>query len=178
VEPKLGPLGTSAIYWPIVPDPGDCEDGEFGGMNGRETEVLGENLPRRHLSTTNPTWPDPGLNPGRRGGKPATNRFSYGAAKSQTSRLARRFQILVYHKFFLKLQFLLCSYISLKLLNDFIHNLGRVFKLPTYIALFLRQNYDNILKSSSFRCGKMNEGLLSALFAVYFAFTKYSKTWL
>jgi hypothetical protein len=34
------------------------------------------------LSTTNPTWPDPGLNPGRRGGKPATNRFSYGAAMS------------------------------------------------------------------------------------------------
>jgi hypothetical protein len=31
------------------------------------------------LSTTNPTWPDPGLNPGRRGRKPATNRFSYGA---------------------------------------------------------------------------------------------------
>jgi hypothetical protein len=28
------------------------------------------------LSTTNPTWPDPGLNPGRRGGKPVTNRFS------------------------------------------------------------------------------------------------------
>jgi hypothetical protein len=32
------------------------------------------------LSTTNPTWPDPGLNSGRRGGKPASNRFSYGAA--------------------------------------------------------------------------------------------------
>jgi hypothetical protein len=32
------------------------------------------------LSTTNPTWPDPGANPGRRGGKPATNRLSYGAA--------------------------------------------------------------------------------------------------
>jgi hypothetical protein len=31
VESKLGPLGTSAI----VPAPGDCEDGEFGGMNGR-----------------------------------------------------------------------------------------------------------------------------------------------
>jgi hypothetical protein len=30
--------------------------------------------------TTNPTWPDPGSNPGLRGGKPATNRFSYGAA--------------------------------------------------------------------------------------------------
>jgi hypothetical protein len=31
VESKLGPLGTSAIYWPIVPAPG----GEFGGINGR-----------------------------------------------------------------------------------------------------------------------------------------------
>jgi hypothetical protein len=45
-----------------------------------ETEVLGENLPRSHLSTTYPTWLDPGSNPGRRGGKPATNRLSYGAA--------------------------------------------------------------------------------------------------
>jgi hypothetical protein len=32
------------------------------------------------LSTTNPTWSDPGSNPGRRGGKPETNRLSYGAA--------------------------------------------------------------------------------------------------
>jgi hypothetical protein len=46
-----------------------------------ETEVLGENLPQRHFCPSqNPTWPDPGLNPGRRGGKPATNRLSYGAA--------------------------------------------------------------------------------------------------
>jgi hypothetical protein len=47
-----------------------------------ETEVLGENLPQRHICPSqNLTWPDPGLNPGRRGGKPATNRLSYGAAK-------------------------------------------------------------------------------------------------
>jgi hypothetical protein len=40
-----------------------------------ETEVLGENLSQRHFCTSqNPTWPDPGLNAGRRGGKPATNR--------------------------------------------------------------------------------------------------------
>jgi hypothetical protein len=48
-----------------------------------ETEVLlGENLPQhRHFCPSqNPTWPDPGLNPGRRGGKPATNRLNYGAA--------------------------------------------------------------------------------------------------
>jgi hypothetical protein len=45
-----------------------------------ETEVLGENLPQGHFCPSqNPTWPDPGLNPGRRGGKPATNRLSYEA---------------------------------------------------------------------------------------------------
>jgi hypothetical protein len=46
-----------------------------------ETEVLGEILPPRHFCPSQyPTWPDPGLNPGRRLGKPATNRLSYGAA--------------------------------------------------------------------------------------------------
>jgi hypothetical protein len=46
-----------------------------------EIEVLGENLPQHHFCPSqNPTWPDPGLNPGRRCGKPATNRLSYGAA--------------------------------------------------------------------------------------------------
>jgi hypothetical protein len=29
---QLGPLGTSATDWPIVPAPGDYDDGEFGGM--------------------------------------------------------------------------------------------------------------------------------------------------
>jgi hypothetical protein len=32
VESKLGPLGTSATEWSIVPAPGDYDDGEFGGM--------------------------------------------------------------------------------------------------------------------------------------------------
>jgi hypothetical protein len=32
VETKLGPLGMSATHWPIVPAPGDCEDGAVGGM--------------------------------------------------------------------------------------------------------------------------------------------------
>jgi hypothetical protein len=36
-------------YWPIVPAPGDCEDGEFGGMNGRGNRSTRENLPRRHF---------------------------------------------------------------------------------------------------------------------------------
>jgi hypothetical protein len=70
--------------WPIVPASGDSKmivekqmEYRFAG----ETDVLGENLPQRHFCPSqNPTWPDPGLNPGRRGGKPATNRMSYGAA--------------------------------------------------------------------------------------------------
>jgi hypothetical protein len=46
-----------------------------------DTEVLGENLPQRHFCPSqNPTWSDPSLNSRRRGGKPATNRLSYGAA--------------------------------------------------------------------------------------------------
>jgi hypothetical protein len=82
VESKLGALGTSAIYWPIVPSPGDCEDGEFGGMNWQGKPKYSEkSCPGATLSTTNPTWPDPDSNPGRSGGKPATNRLSYGAAK-------------------------------------------------------------------------------------------------
>jgi hypothetical protein len=41
-----------------------------------KTEVLGENLSQRHFCPSqNLTWPNPGLNPGRRGGKPATNRL-------------------------------------------------------------------------------------------------------
>jgi hypothetical protein len=52
-------------------------------LTAGETEVLGENLPQRHFCPLqNPTWPDPGLNTGRRGGKPATNCLSYGAALS------------------------------------------------------------------------------------------------
>jgi hypothetical protein len=46
------------------------------------TEVLGENLPRRHIMHHKFHLPEPEANPDRRGGKPATNRFSYGAADS------------------------------------------------------------------------------------------------
>jgi hypothetical protein len=36
--------------------------------------------PSATLSTTNPTWIDPGSNPGLRGERPATNRLSHGTA--------------------------------------------------------------------------------------------------
>jgi hypothetical protein len=46
-----------------------------------ETEVLGENLPQRHFVYHKiPHDQIRARTPGRRGGKPATNRLSYGAA--------------------------------------------------------------------------------------------------
>jgi hypothetical protein len=47
---QLGSLGTSATEWPIVPAPGDYDDGEMVEWRlAGETEVLGENLPQRHF---------------------------------------------------------------------------------------------------------------------------------
>jgi hypothetical protein len=71
-----------------VPAPGDHDDGEIGGIIGRgnwwnnwqEKQKYSENTYyNASLSTTNSTC-CPDANPGRGGGKPATNRLSYGAA--------------------------------------------------------------------------------------------------
>jgi hypothetical protein len=56
IFPILGG-GGRVNYWPIVPTPDDDECGEIGGMLGRE-----ETCPSAAMSTTNPTWPDPGSN--------------------------------------------------------------------------------------------------------------------
>jgi hypothetical protein len=62
----------------------------------RKPKYSEKTRPRATLSTTNPTWPDPGSNAGRRCGKPATNRLSYGAAISFTYLLQWKTTILIF----------------------------------------------------------------------------------
>jgi hypothetical protein len=77
---QLGPIGNAATNRPIVPAPDDYDDGEIGGMIVRgNRSTRRKPCPSATLSTTNPTC-CPEANPGRCGGKPATNRFSYGTA--------------------------------------------------------------------------------------------------
>jgi hypothetical protein len=78
-------LGTAAttgiLYQPQMIGDGDC--GEIDGMKiGRQgkPKYSEKTCSSVTLSTTNPTCLDRVLNPGRRGGKPTTNRLSYGAA--------------------------------------------------------------------------------------------------
>jgi hypothetical protein len=54
-------------------------ENECGMILTGKTEELGEKTcPSATLSTTNPTWIDPGVNPELRGERPATNRLNHG----------------------------------------------------------------------------------------------------
>jgi hypothetical protein len=64
VESKLGPLGRSAIYWPIVPALVIVTMENLVEWMGGETEVLGENLPRRHFVHHKSHLTRPGIEPG------------------------------------------------------------------------------------------------------------------
>jgi hypothetical protein len=83
---RLSSLGTAATVWPNVPAPDDrwwwwwlWSNWWNANWHGKP-KYSKKTLPSDSLSTINPTWPDPDSNPGRRCGKPATNRLSYGAA--------------------------------------------------------------------------------------------------
>jgi hypothetical protein len=47
-------------------------------LTGKNRSTRGRTRPSANLSTTNPTWTDPGSSPGLRDEKPATNRLSHG----------------------------------------------------------------------------------------------------
>jgi hypothetical protein len=57
-------------------------DRRDGGMilTGENRRTRRKTCPSATLSSTNPTWIDPGANPGLRGERPATNDLSHGTA--------------------------------------------------------------------------------------------------
>jgi hypothetical protein len=73
-------------FWPIVPAPDDSWGWLWSNWWNEDWQgkpkYSEKTCPSAILSTTKPTWPDPRSNPGRRVGNPATNRLSYGAAKT------------------------------------------------------------------------------------------------
>jgi hypothetical protein len=75
---QLGPLGTADTNGLL------CQPRVIMMMEklvewlGGETEVLGENLPQCRFVHHKPHMLCPDANPGRLGGKPATNPLSYG----------------------------------------------------------------------------------------------------
>jgi hypothetical protein len=85
---RLSALGTSATNWPIVPAPDDrgwwMWSIRWNEKRQGKPKYSEKTCPSATLSTTNPTWPDLGSSPGRRGSKPVTNRLSYGTALGPT----------------------------------------------------------------------------------------------
>jgi hypothetical protein len=92
-------FGYCGHYWPIVPA---LNERWWWKEDWQEKPKYSEKTCRSAtLSTTNPTWLDPGLNPGSHGGKPVTNRLSYNAAISDikvVGKTARIFWFLLYKK--------------------------------------------------------------------------------
>jgi hypothetical protein len=89
----VSPRGTSATAWSIVPAPDDrwrwtCSSWWNENWQGKP-KYSEETCPNATLSTINPTWSDLGSNPGRRGGKPATNHLSYGTAEMRDIEIRR-----------------------------------------------------------------------------------------
>jgi hypothetical protein len=80
-------FGYCGHYWPIVTAPDDRWWWLWRNWWNEDWQGIpkysDKTCPSATLSTTNPTRLDPGLNPGHRRGKLATNRLSHGAAYPQ-----------------------------------------------------------------------------------------------
>jgi hypothetical protein len=78
---QLVPLGTAATNRPSGSTPGDYDEGESGGMmSGKGSRSTRRTPSPEPLSPLQTPHACPDVNPGRRGGKPTTNRLSYGTA--------------------------------------------------------------------------------------------------
>jgi hypothetical protein len=84
VRPKLGCLLTLAYYaFPRWYESGERRWNDI--LTGDNRRTRRKTCPSATLSTTNPTWIDPGANPGLHGEKPATNDPSHDTAQSTDS---------------------------------------------------------------------------------------------
>jgi hypothetical protein len=54
-------------------------------LTGENRSTRRKTCPSATFSTTNPTWTDPGSNPGLGGGRPAANRLSHGTATQNSA---------------------------------------------------------------------------------------------
>jgi hypothetical protein len=76
--------GDQIVARPLLTAPGDCDDGEVGGMNGfwqGKLKYSEKTYPTATLSTTNPTCQTWAQTWAVAVGKPVTNCFSYGMAR-------------------------------------------------------------------------------------------------
>jgi hypothetical protein len=76
--PKRGYQLTLAYY--AFPRWYEFGERRWNDMTGENRRTRRKTCPSATLSTTNPTWIDPGSNPGLRGERPATNDLSHGTA--------------------------------------------------------------------------------------------------
>jgi hypothetical protein len=71
-------------------------------VTGKHRNTRGKTCPSAPLSTTNPTWTDPGSKPDLRAGRPAANRLSHGTALNhkshQREHCLRIFLCYLYHR--------------------------------------------------------------------------------
>jgi hypothetical protein len=79
VVPKRGCLLALAYYaFPRWYEFGERRWNDI--LTGENRRTPRKTCPSATLSTTNPTWIDPGVNPGLRGGRPATSDLGHGTA--------------------------------------------------------------------------------------------------